>query len=178
MNAFIGNTQVGEEHWRSVTIPLFCDLYKISNFGRVWSIKREKCLIPQNRKDYLRVKLTNHYDSKTVSIHKLVASAFIGNCPVGLEINHKNGNKSDNRAINLEYVTKSYNTKHGYKLPHNSLIKAGSRNGRSKIDEKDVYVIKRLIASEVKVSIIANAFKISEATVYNIKNGHVWRHLT
>jgi hypothetical protein len=47
-------------------------------------------------------------------VHRIVAAAFIGPCPDGLEINHKNGIKLDNRAENLEYTTRSANMKHAY----------------------------------------------------------------
>jgi len=49
------------------------------------------------------------------SNHKLVALAFIGERPKGLVINHKNGNRADSRPENLEYVTQSENTRHGFR---------------------------------------------------------------
>lgn len=48
------------------------------------------------------------------SNHKLVALAFIGERPQGLVINHKNGQRDDSRPENLEYITQSQNTLHGF----------------------------------------------------------------
>lgn len=52
---------------------------------------------------------------RRVFVHKLVAEAFHGPRPVGHEVNHKNGNKADSRASNLEWVTRSENEKHAYR---------------------------------------------------------------
>jgi len=62
-----------------------------------------------DRAGYLRVSL----DYKSVYVHRLVAEAYYG--PSELEVNHKNGIKSDNSPKNLEYVTPSENVKHAYR---------------------------------------------------------------
>ena len=49
--------------------------------------------------------------NKNFRVHRLVAEAFLG--PSDLQINHKNENKQDNRLINIEYVSASYNMKYG-----------------------------------------------------------------
>jgi hypothetical protein len=57
---------------------------------------------------YLRVKLNN----KNVSIHSLVAKFILGERPKDYVINHKDGNKLNNKVSNLEYVTIAENIKH------------------------------------------------------------------
>ncbi len=49
-------------------------------------------------------------------IHRLVAEAFIGPAPEGLQVNHRDGVKTNNRAENLEWVTRSENMQHAYAM--------------------------------------------------------------
>lgn len=88
--------------------------YKVSDFGRV--IGKRGCILYPERhiSGYLRVSLggnlNRHY------LHRLVADTFIENTNAKefTIVNHKNGNKTDNRAINLEWVNPSKNLQHYY----------------------------------------------------------------
>lgn len=103
-----------EEKWK--TIKEYEGLYEVSNLGRVRSLKRAttsgKILKPHpNRCGYLQVTLCKDNIKKTRRIHRLVASAFVdNNDPINNVINHKNEDKRDNRAENLEWCTVKYNT--------------------------------------------------------------------
>lgn len=66
------------------------------------------------RKGYRKVQLWRDGCWRNVGIHQLVAAVFIGPCPKGHEINHKDGVKHNNCTDNLEYVTRSGNVKHAY----------------------------------------------------------------
>ena len=91
-------------------------LYKISNMGRVKSIKfnKEKILFLQKDKyGYLRVGLRKMGKLKNYFVHRLVAEAFIPN-PNNLPIvNHKDENKQNNCVENLEWCTVKYNNSYG-----------------------------------------------------------------
>lgn len=103
-------------------------MYQISNFGNVYSVRREYItsnnkvgitggyiLSKKKRKDgYVSVTLCNGGKMKSFNIHRLVASNFIENPENKPVVNHIDGDKSNNCVSNLEWVTISENTKHAY----------------------------------------------------------------
>lgn len=89
--------------------------YSISNLGNVRNDKTQKLLIGDtNGIGYKRVILHQPVKNRYF-IHRLVAYHFVEGFNDGLVVNHKNGLKTDNRAINLEWVTRSENDLHAYK---------------------------------------------------------------
>ena len=92
--------------------------YQISNMGRVWSCKRNKYMIPQlNNRGYSQIKLiAANGKRKGELVHRLVALHFVPNPEGKPEVNHKNHIRDDNRAENLEWLTKSENNSD--KLPY------------------------------------------------------------
>lgn len=114
--------------------------YQISNYGNVKSLSRT---IKNSRYQFGSVKdrtlkqaiNTNGYSfvslrlngkQKSVSIHRLVAIAFLANPDAKEQVNHINGVKSDNRVENLEWVTRSENVLHAYR----SLKRKSSQQGK------------------------------------------------
>mgnify|MGYP003652830279 CR=1 FL=1 len=89
--------------------------YEISNFGNVKSNKgKTERLLKQSPTDrgYLRVNLSNDNKSKTKYIHKLVAVAFLGHVPDGMNviIDHIDNRKGNNHVSNLQLTTNRENT--------------------------------------------------------------------
>lgn len=92
---------------------------------------------------YLNVCLRKDNKNYTRLIHRLVAEAFIPNPENKPQINHKNGDKTDNRVKNLEWVTASENEKHSYKVLHKKANKAGlGKFGKDSPSSKPVVQIK------------------------------------
>lgn len=109
-----------------VNIKGFGKDYKISNFGRVISLKRsdENLLtVTDNHKGYPIVFLSKNGKTKNYMIHRLVAIHFIPNPENKPQVNHKNGIRTDFSISNLEWCTASENVRHSYDIlgkVHNS----------------------------------------------------------
>lgn len=101
------------EIFKNITITGFEHLYKISNLGRVMTLHRknyQKILSPAIGKGYLQVCLRNKKLKKTVTIHRLVALAFIPNNDNKEQVDHIDGNKLNNNVENLRWSTAFENT--------------------------------------------------------------------
>ena len=99
------------------------DSYEVSDEGRVRrSCEGRATFIGRiqkptlNRKGYPIANLNRDGRRQIIPVHKLVATAFIGPRPAGKEINHRDGNKTNNALPNLEYVTPSENMRHSYRV--------------------------------------------------------------
>jgi len=102
------------EIWRSH--PDFKKL-EVSTLGRVRTLKGHCYAIQLNRDGYLYVHFRINGKQFNKKVHRLVAQTFIPNTNILLEVNHKDGNRTNNNVSNLEWCTRSYNRqyreKHG-----------------------------------------------------------------
>ena len=96
--------------------------YYISKLGEVYSRKYNRSfrkLKPKiHNRGYLVINLWLNRKQHTVSIHRLVAESFIPNPTNKPQVNHKNGDKTDNRVENLEWCSQSENMLHSYRVLH------------------------------------------------------------
>lgn len=114
-----------KEEWRD--IPNYEGFYRVSNLGRVKSLERfrkgendslasvkERILKPSiNHKGYYQVILCKQSIKKKYYVHRLVWSAFNGQIPKNMQVNHINEIKSDNRLSNLNLMTAKENCNWG-----------------------------------------------------------------
>lgn len=113
------------EMWKS--IAGYERLYEVSDFGNVRNVSTGYILKPQaDKAGYCRVNLYKDKKMTHKSVHRLVAAAFIPNMLSKPEVNHKDGNKANNAAVNLEWVTPKENIKHS--------IASGLRNITKPVD--------------------------------------------
>ena len=105
------------EEWRDVIG--YEGLYQVSNKGNVKSLNygrtgKEKIMKPRKGSNgYLYIKLFKDGKSKTCSVHRLVAEAFLENTNNLPEVNHISEDKEDNRVSNLEWCSHIDNCNHG-----------------------------------------------------------------
>lgn len=123
-------------------IPGFEGLYKASTEGEICSIERtvfngvayhllrERILKPiPNGTGYFSASLRKDNKTFRLYIHRLVAMTFLDNDNYDLEVNHIDGDKANNKLGNLEWVTRSANQNHKYKV----LKQAGTNKGKTGI---------------------------------------------
>lgn len=114
--------------WRDTYI--YGEQYEVSNTGIVRNKVTGHILSPQeDKKGYLRVRLSLHDKKATAKVHRLVATAFIPNPEGKPQVNHKDTDKHNNRVGNLEWATNSENQIHAYKTGLNYVT---GRAGRKK----------------------------------------------
>ena len=117
-----------QEEWRD--IAGYEGLYQVSNFGRVLhktshriysngtrtELPERFLTLTKNSGGYMQVTLWRNGKRISAKVHSLVANAFIKNPENKPYVNHINGDKTDNRAENLEWTTPSENTLHRYRV--------------------------------------------------------------
>lgn len=170
-----------KEEWRPIRAG-----YEVSCFGRVRSLNRivpdgkggsrfyrGRILKPMNRGGYLRVRLPG---GKYFGIHQLVAAAFIGPCPIGHEVNHKNTVKSDNDEENLEYLTSSQNQLHAIANGCRS-YPVGEKHPVSVATETQIIQAYNLVAGGMTTRAAAASVRLSASSIQQMIGGHTWKYL-
>ncbi len=108
------------------TIPIFGWAYEAAENGIIYSLKRKKrhALIGKvGKSGYRMVVITIGGKKQYHNVHRLIAIAFVPNPNKYREVNHKDGNKLNNKADNLEWVTTCQNQLHAIKMGLNSSLK-------------------------------------------------------
>ena len=92
-------------------IPGYEGLYRIDVTGRIWSIAsgRFRRLQTNPQTGYFVIVLSKKGVKKQFLVHRLVAATYLGPCPKGQEVRHKDGTRNNPRLDNLEYGTRSDN---------------------------------------------------------------------
>lgn len=133
----------------------------------------------KNMSGYACVMLSENGAVRQIRIHRAVAAAFLPLAPSSRhEINHKDGNKMNARADNLEWATRSENMLHSFeKLDGKTVTQKGEDSHFAKLSEDQAQLIIGAYAAGQKVSRIAIALGVNYHCVWNIAKGRTWTHL-
>lgn len=178
-------TKINGEKWKHA--KGFSKNYYVSNMGRILTLtahgSRNNPVIMKPAIDYDYRRGVNGYmrttiDGKSIRVHRVVAETWISNPENKPFVNHKNGDKTDNRVVNLEWCNNSENIRHAY---NNGLIKVqrGERNIHSRLTDEQVRRFKWEWKYDRKMTRKEYAKKlgVSESTLKDIILGRSWKWL-
>lgn len=152
--------------------------YFVTEEGNVF--RNEKQLKPsKDTGGYLGVNVSKNGIVKRFMIHRMVGECYLDNVNNLPEINHEDGNKSNNRYSNLKWTTSSDNKKHAY---NNGLMMApkGEKSKVSKLKNEDVIYIREKYKPRDKQynkEKLSTMFNISQRTINDIISNKTWKHI-
>ena len=181
----------GKEVWK--WIPGFN--YKISNLGRIRSFQKSKygdyIGVAITRDGYCKAQLCKDGAKKFITIHRLVARAFLNPTGSSWWVNHKDCNKLNNIITNLELSDRLHNAAHAkamgryisvtgenhwtHKFPEK--IKYGSKNKRAKLTESTVLELRVLRSKGYSFGKLGKIFNISKVAARYAAIGKTWSHI-
>ena len=159
------------EIWKD--IPSYEGLYKISNLGRLKSLKKGEEILspPTYNTGYIVAKLFKNGIYKRIGVHRIVAMSFIDNPLNKKMVNHIDGNKLNNCLSNLEWATSQENHTHAQLK---GLKAKGESHGMSKLTKENVKIINSLLMDGVPQRQIAVKFNVCQATIKDINLKRTW----
>ena len=174
-----------KEIWKD--IAGFEGHYQVSNLGHVKSLERigyggktiPERMLKQNLDGdgYPRIGLHKNGCTKTRHVHRLVAEAFILNPQNYPEVNHKDENKQNNNANNLEWCTTKYNLTYGHRLD----CAKGERNHLHKLTDEQVKEIRKVYKKgdpEYGQSALGRKYGVDHIAIGIIVKWKTWKHLS
>lgn len=103
--------------------------------------------------------------AKTCRVHRLVATAFLGPPPEGLQVNHRDGDPQNNAVDNLEWVSRDENMAHA---AANGLMRSGEMHGLARLSDEAVATIRRRCAAGEPQRRVGADYGITQGQVSNL----------
>lgn len=123
---------------------------------------------------YPRISLKKNGKWHSRTVHVLVAEAFFGPRPVGYDVCHSDGIKTNNHISNLRYDTRKSNIADTYRHGNGPL---GKRNGLAKLNEIDVLNIRKLRKNGATVTSLAKTYGVCKSNISQITKRQTWAWL-
>lgn len=173
------------EVWLPVQFRGLGGHYSVSNLGRLRSEVTRRGTVAGKIKNaftghagYVLASLSLHGVDHRVGMHQLVAGAFIPN-PEGKRcVNHRNGNRADNRVENLQWTTHKENSQHAMdELGWKEKRRRGESHPKAKVTEEKVLAIRARYAAGEMQKDLAVEFGINASTASSIISGRYWKHI-
>jgi hypothetical protein len=142
-----------------------------AKLGKTWKLK---AVHVSRRHGYLQVNIKADRSYGARPLHLLIATAFHGPCPPGMQCRHMDGNKLNSRADNLAWGTPSENNRD--KIAHGT-DPVGERHGCAKMTDEKVREIRKLRSQGLRLKQIGEMFGVRESTISLIVNRRTWPHV-
>jgi hypothetical protein len=128
-----------------------------------------------------RVSISQNGCAKDYYIHRLVLLAFVGECPIGMECCHNDGNSLNNKVENLRWYTPKNNQadsiRHGTKSGIPICPSKGEKHYNSKLTEELIYELRELIVYRGMYKKLSEKYDVSPSTIRQAVKGITWKHL-
>lgn len=153
--------------------------YQISSKGRVKSMANSKGRIEKilkggiNSTGYVQVNLTRGKKAMHL-VSRLVCIAFLPNTENKPQVNHKDGDKLNNRLENLEWISSSENHKHAYKCLGRKLTSNHVSVKGRKLSKEDVIEIRAMFFNN-SIKEISHKYNVSTRCIYNIRSNDSYK---
>ena len=108
---------------------------------------------------------------------RLVAGAFIGTIVGCLQVNHKNGVRSDDNADNLELVTPSQNQLHAFAALGRDHFR-GESAPQAKLSDDEIRCIRALALGGTCQKMLSERFRVAQSCISKIVNRRAWKHIS
>lgn len=177
----VQKNNIMEEIWKD--IPDTNGLYQVSSIGRIRSYNHKEGRQPNPKimktscdtKGYPLYKICQNGKGMTKKIHRLVAKVFIDDTKPHLMVNHKDGNKKNNKVDNLEWVSSRENKTHGMRMKQKSSTYPGVSfdKSRSKWNASLFFNSKHMYVGRFNAELDAYIAVVNKSKVLGIENKYL-----